>query len=70
MNKKRVCEGAPSMEEIDRQSKGQPKECPQCGAKVRLYRTPRGLRCGDCVKKMDSAGLGFRQQDSASGGRA
>ncbi len=49
------------MEEPALQSKGQYKECPQCGAKVRLYRTPRGLRCGDCVKKMDSAGLGFRQ---------
>ncbi len=36
------------------------KECPKCGAKVRLYRTPRGLRCAECVKKMDSAGLGFR----------
>ena len=35
-------------------------ECPQCGAKTRLYRTPRGLRCAECVKLMDSAGLGFR----------
>ncbi len=35
-------------------------ECPNCGAKARLYRTPRGLRCAECVKKMDSAGLGFR----------
>ncbi|MDG6899465.1 MAG: hypothetical protein JRN11_01600 [Nitrososphaerota archaeon] len=49
------------MEEPALQSKGQYKECPRCGAKVRLYRTPRGLRCGDCVRKMDSAGLGFRQ---------
>ena len=36
------------------------KECPNCGARARVYRTPRGLRCGECVKKMDSAGLGFR----------
>jgi hypothetical protein len=35
-------------------------ECPQCGDKARLYRTPRGLRCAECVKQMDSAGLGFR----------
>ena len=35
------------------------KECPECGARVRLYRTPRGLRCAECVKKLDSAGLGF-----------
>lgn len=34
--------------------------CPECGAKARLYRTPRGLRCAECVKKIDSAGLGFR----------
>ena len=48
------------MEEPQARVKGQFMECPQCGAKVRLYRTPRGLRCGDCVKKMDSAGLSFR----------
>jgi tRNA(Ile2) C34 agmatinyltransferase TiaS len=35
-------------------------ECPRCGARTRLYRTPRGLRCAECVKLMDSAGLGFR----------
>jgi hypothetical protein len=35
------------------------RECPKCGARARLYRTPRGLRCTDCVKKMDSSGLGF-----------
>ena len=36
------------------------KTCPNCGSVARLYRTPRGLRCAECVKKMDSAGLGFR----------
>jgi hypothetical protein len=24
-----------------------------------LYRTPRGLMCGRCVRTMDSSGLGF-----------
>ena len=33
--------------------------CPSCGALERLYRTPRGLRCAKCIKRMDSAGLGF-----------
>jgi hypothetical protein len=37
-----------------------PKACPHCGAIAHLYRTPRGLRCGDCVRVMDSGGLGFR----------
>ena len=36
------------------------KVCPECGARTKLYRTPRGLRCGECVKKIDSGGLGFR----------
>ncbi|HXY56516.1 MAG TPA: hypothetical protein VEH01_02775 [Nitrososphaerales archaeon] len=36
------------------------KECPECGAKTRLYRTPRGLRCAECVKRIDSGGLAFR----------
>lgn len=36
------------------------KECPECGAKARLYRTPRGLRCAECVKRLDSGGLNFR----------
>ena len=36
------------------------KACPECGARRALYRTPRGLRCADCVKRLDSAGLGFR----------
>lgn len=37
-----------------------PMACPKCGLIAHLYRTPRGLRCGDCVRVMDSAGLGFR----------
>jgi len=37
-----------------------PKACPECGIVGRLYRTPRGLKCEDCVRKMDSSGLGFR----------
>ena len=41
------------------QQKGVMKECPECGARVRLYRTPKGLRCAECVKRLDSAGLGF-----------
>ncbi len=36
------------------------KECPGCGVRARLYRTPRGLRCADCVKQLDSGGLSFR----------
>ncbi len=48
------------MGEATFQDRGFERECPSCGAKARLYRTPRGLRCGDCVKKMDSAGLNFR----------
>ena len=35
-------------------------ECPECGTRTRLYRTPKGLRCAECVKRLDSAGLGFR----------
>jgi len=42
------------------QGQADSKECPKCGARARLYRTPRGLRCAECVKQMDSAGLGFR----------
>ena len=42
------------------QSLKSPKMCPECGVTERLYRTPRGLRCSDCVRRMDSAGLGFR----------
>jgi hypothetical protein len=37
-----------------------PRACPQCGKVGRLYRTPRGLRCEDCVRVMDSSGLGFK----------
>jgi ribosomal protein L37AE/L43A len=37
-----------------------PRACPRCGRVERLYRTPRGLMCEDCVRTMDSAGLGFR----------
>jgi predicted amidophosphoribosyltransferase len=48
------------MEESMLEPRSHSGECPQCGARVRLYRTPRGLRCADCVKKMDSAGLSFR----------
>ncbi len=48
------------MPETPVQARAQTAECPQCGAKTRLYRTPRGLKCAECVKLMDSAGLGFR----------
>jgi DNA-directed RNA polymerase subunit RPC12/RpoP len=41
-------------------SRGKSVECPECGARTKLYRTPRGLRCGECVKRLDSGGLGFR----------
>ena len=41
------------------QSQGDLRECPECGSRVRLYRTPRGLRCAECVKRLDSGGLGF-----------
>lgn len=47
------------MEKAVAQAKNLMKECPGCGAKVRLYRTPKGLRCAECVKRLDSAGLGF-----------
>ena len=43
---------------VQKQKLGKP--CPSCGAVERLYRTPRGLRCADCVRKMDSGGLTFR----------
>ncbi|MCL4355360.1 MAG: hypothetical protein JRM79_03685 [Nitrososphaerota archaeon] len=42
------------------QSQKLPRACPRCGSIERLYRTPRGLMCEDCVRTMDSAGLGFR----------
>jgi tRNA(Ile2) C34 agmatinyltransferase TiaS len=48
------------MSETPMQSRTSTSECPKCGARTRLYRTPRGLRCAECVKLMDSAGLGFR----------
>jgi predicted amidophosphoribosyltransferase len=35
--------------------------CPGCGAVRRLYRTPAGLRCEECTKKMDSGGLEFQE---------
>ncbi|HUI24169.1 MAG TPA: hypothetical protein VLY82_07270 [Nitrososphaerales archaeon] len=46
--------------ETVQQSPKLPRACPRCGSVERLYRTPRGLMCGDCVRTMDSAGLGFR----------
>jgi len=49
------------MREALQQSVKLPKACPGCGNIERLYRTPRGLRCEDCVRTMDSSGLGFRQ---------
>ncbi len=52
--------GGPPVAERTLQANGPQAVCPKCGAKARLYRTPHGLRCADCVKKMDSAGLGFR----------
>ena len=48
------------MEETPVRSQSLMKACPECGAREPLYRTPRGLRCADCVKRLDSAGLGFR----------
>jgi hypothetical protein len=36
------------------------RQCPECGEEAKLYRTPRGLRCMDCVRKADSGGLDFR----------
>jgi hypothetical protein len=60
MHKKGWKGGAHVMAESPLQSRPLPVECPECGAKARLYRTPRGLRCAECVKRMDSAGLGFR----------
>ncbi|MDG6901916.1 MAG: hypothetical protein JRM80_08140 [Nitrososphaerota archaeon] len=48
------------MEDLSLRSQNLLRECPACGAKTKLYRTPRGLRCADCVKKQDSAGLSFR----------
>ena len=48
------------MAETSAQKAKMGKPCPNCGAVDRLYRTPRGLRCGDCVRKMDSGGLTFR----------
>jgi hypothetical protein len=48
------------MAETSVQPRSSAEGCPRCGAKSRLYRTPRGLRCAECVKQMDSAGLGFR----------
>lgn len=48
------------MAETIPQAQAPQRECPECGARARLYRTPRGLKCAECVKKMDSAGLGFR----------
>jgi hypothetical protein len=48
------------MEEPTLQKQNWLKPCPGCGAQERLYRTPRGLRCADCVRKMDSGGLTFR----------
>lgn len=60
MHKKPLGEEAEAMAETPMQARGQQVECPQCGERARLYRTPRGLRCAECVKKMDSAGLSFR----------
>lgn len=59
-DKKGFRKGAEVMADSPVQPPSRSVECPQCGAKTRLYRTPRGLRCAECVKLMDSAGLGFR----------
>jgi len=48
------------MSEAIQVSPKRPKVCPECGKVEHLYRTPRGLRCVDCVRRMDSSGLGFR----------
>ena len=48
------------MEEASPSPQNLLKECPECGDKTRLYRTPRGLRCANCVKELDSGGLSFR----------
>ena len=59
-DKKGSSKGAEVMAANPMQPQNRGAECPQCGARTRLYRTPRGLRCAECVKLMDSAGLGFR----------
>jgi hypothetical protein len=51
---------AGAMEQPAVSAHGNLRECPECGAKTRLYRTPRGLRCGECVREQDSGGLSFR----------
>ena len=38
------------------------RQCPGCGEVGRLYRTPRGLRCMDCIRRADSGGLSFRRE--------
>ncbi|MDG6954358.1 MAG: hypothetical protein JRN27_05185 [Nitrososphaerota archaeon] len=48
------------MEEYVAQRRAPERGCPGCGVRTKLYRTPRGLRCADCVKEMDSAGMSFR----------
>jgi ribosomal protein S27AE len=58
-------EGARQMSQAEAVQRSQklpklPRACPRCGNVEHLYRTPRGLMCGDCVRTMDSAGLGFR----------
>jgi len=35
--------------------------CPECGGIGRLYRTARGLRCMNCIRRVDSAGIDFRR---------
>jgi hypothetical protein len=40
--------------------------CQDCGKVGRLYRTPRGLRCMDCIKKANSGGLYFGSDASST----
>jgi hypothetical protein len=56
----KITETVATMTESVQQQQRPPKVCPECGAPGPLYRTPRGLKCGSCVSRMDSSGLGFR----------
>src|SRR5208337_507904 len=56
----KITEKVTAMTESVQQQQRSPKVCPECGAPGPLYRTPRGLKCENCVSRMDSSGLGFR----------
>lgn len=54
-----VQEGAEPSEEVSSTPRSSARQCPGCGRAGRLYRTPKGLRCMNCVRRADSGGLGF-----------